>query len=175
MPLAFMQRAGCYFPMAMMCPMSGHNLFVGPDGQWLGGYVPSSLRSYPFRLVRPKGSEQLALCVDEDSGVVKDVGEKGEPFFTAEGQLSQSTSRLLEFLRQIEANRMATELAVAALAEAGVIEPWPLEVEVGGKKAGIRGLQRVNELALGRQADETILKLHKTSALRLAYAQLMSM
>ena len=96
-------------------------------------------------------------------------------FLTAEGKLSQSTSSLLEFLRQVEANRMATDLAVASLAEAGVIEPWPLEVEVGGKKAGIRDLHRVSEFGLGSGADEVILKLHKTSALRLAYAQLMSM
>ena len=59
MPIVFVRHAGRYVVMAMMCPMSGHNLFVGPDGQWLGGYVPSSLRSYPFRLVRPKGSEQI--------------------------------------------------------------------------------------------------------------------
>ena len=54
MPIAFIEQAGRFVPMAMMCPMPEHNLFVGPDGQWLGGYVPASLRSYPFRLVRPR-------------------------------------------------------------------------------------------------------------------------
>jgi SapC len=176
MPITFIEQAGRYIPMAMMSPMPGHNLFVGPDGQWLGGYVPASLRSYPFRLVRPaEGSEQMALCVDEDSGLVADADEKGENFFTADGKPSQSTSTLMEFLRGIEANRMATDLAVASLAEAGVMEPWPLEVEVEGKKAAIKGLRRVNESALGALDDEVFLKLRKTSALRLAYAQLMSM
>ena len=70
---------------------------------------------------------------------------------------------------------MATDLAMASLAEAGVIEPWPLEVQVGGKKAGLKDLHRVNESALGGLDDEAFLKLRKTSALRLAYAQLMSM
>ena len=70
---------------------------------------------------------------------------------------------------------MATDLAMASLAEAGVIEPWPLEVEVDGKKTAIKGLHRVNESALGALDDEAFLKLRKTSALRLAYAQLMSM
>jgi len=173
MPIAFMQQAGRYVPMAMMCPMPGHNLFVAPDGQWLGGYVPSFLRSYPFRLVRPEGSEQIALCVDEEE--VAEPHETGENFFTADGKPSPAISTVIEFLRQIEANRMATDLAVASLAEADVIEPWPLEVQVGDKKAGIKSLHRINEAALDRLNEETFLKLRKTGALRFGYAQLMSM
>ena len=175
MPIVFVEQQGRYAPMGMMSPVPKQNLFVGPDGQWLGGYVPASLRSYPFRLVRPEGSEQMALCVDEDSGIVRDADEKGENFFTADGKPSQSISQLMEFLRQIEGNRMATDLAVASLADAGVIEPWPLEVQVGGKRAAINDLHRVNETALGGLDDQTFLKLRKTSALQLAYAQVMSM
>ena len=175
MPMVFVERSGRYVLSAMLSPIPKQNLFVGPDGQWLGGYMPSSLRSYPFRLLRPEGSEQMTLCIDEDSGLVADADEKGENFFLADGQLSQSTSKLMEFLRHIEASRMTTDLAVASLAEAGVIEPWPLEVQVGEKKAGTKGLHRVNESALGQLDDEAFLKLRKTSALPLAYAQLMSM
>ena len=61
MPIAFLERKGRYVPMAMMSPVPKHNLFVGPDGQWLGGYVPSPLRSYPFRLFRSKGSENHSM------------------------------------------------------------------------------------------------------------------
>ena len=175
MPIVFLQQAGRYLAMAMMCPMPGHNLFVAPDGQWLGGYVPASLRSYPFRLVRPEGSEQMALCVDEDSGLVKDADEKGENFFTADGKPTPAISKLMGFLREVEGNRMATELAMVSLAEAGVTERWPLEVQVGDKKAGIKDLYRLNEAALAGLGDEAFLKLRKTSALHLAYAQLMSM
>ena len=54
----------------------------------------------------------------------------------------------MEFLRQIEASRMATDLAVASLAEAGVIEPWPLEVEVDGEEGAIKGLHRVKRIGV---------------------------
>ena len=37
MPIVFIEQAGRYVLMAMMSPMPGHNLFVGPDGEWLGG------------------------------------------------------------------------------------------------------------------------------------------
>ena len=80
MPIVFIEEAGRYGLMAMMSPMPGHNLFVGPDGEWLGGYLPSSLRSHPFRLVRREGSEQMTLYIDEDSGLDKDADEAGEPF-----------------------------------------------------------------------------------------------
>ena len=64
---------------------------------------------------------------------------------------------------------------MASLAEAGLIESWPLELEVDGKKTAINGLLRVNEQALNRLDNEAFLKLRKTSALNLAYAQIMSM
>ena len=174
MPIVFIEQAGRYALMAMMSPMPGHNLFVGPDGEWLGGYAPSSLRSHPFRLVRREGSEQMTLYIDEDSGVIRDADEAGEPFFGADGKPSQSISATIEFLGQIEANHVATDLSTASLAAAGVIEPWPLEVEVGGKKTAAKGLHRINEAALNQLDDEAFLKLRKTSALRLAEAQIMS-
>ena len=71
----------------------------------------------------------------------------------------------MEFLRQVEANRMTTDLAMASLAEAGVIEPWPLELDVDGKKTALGGLHRINETALNGLEDEAFLKLRKTSGL----------
>ena len=49
---------------------------------------------------------------------------------------------------------MVTELAMASLVEAGLIESWPLELEVDGKKSQIKGLHRINELALNQLDDE---------------------
>jgi hypothetical protein len=175
MPIVFMEQVDRYVPMALMSPQPGQNLFIGPDGHWLGGYVPSSLRSYPFRLVRREGSEQMILCIDEESGVVRDIPEKGENFFTADGKLSESVAKMMEFLRQVEASRTLTDLGMASLREAGVIEPWPLEVEIDGKRKPTKGLHRINDAALGELDDETFLKLRKNSALRLAEAQIMSM
>ena len=89
----------------------------------------------------------MTLYIDEDSGIIRDADEAGEPFFAADGKPSQPISTIMEGLRQIEANRVATDLATASLAAAGVIEPWPLEVEISGKKAPTKGLHRINEVA----------------------------
>ena len=46
----------------------------------------------------------MTLYIDEDSGVIRDADEAGEPFFAADGKPSQSISTTMEFLCQIEAN-----------------------------------------------------------------------
>lgn len=77
MPIAFMQHDGRYVPVAVTSPFQGRNLFVAPNGHWLGSYVPAALRSYPFCLCRGQGSDQVVLCIDEDSGWVVDAGADG--------------------------------------------------------------------------------------------------
>jgi hypothetical protein len=48
-------------------------------------------------------------------------------------------------------------------------------VEVNGKKTAAKGLHSINEAALNELDDEAFLKLRRTSALRLADAQIMSL
>jgi hypothetical protein len=76
---------------------------------------------------RSEGSETTSLCVDEDSGLIVDATEENaEKFFTADGQLSPTANSILELLRHCERYQIATDLAVAALVDAGLIQPWPL-------------------------------------------------
>src|SRR3954470_20980412 len=63
MPIAFVEQAGRYVSVAVMSPVQGRNLFIGPSGQWLGLYVPAVLRSYPFCLGRMDDGGQVALCI----------------------------------------------------------------------------------------------------------------
>src|SRR5262245_36793843 len=70
MPLAFIAQSGRYSLMAVMSPIPGRNLFVGPAGQWLGSYIPAAMRGYPFSLAPVEGSDRKALCIDEDSGCI---------------------------------------------------------------------------------------------------------
>ena len=98
MPIAFVAQAGGYQPVALMSPIAGRNLFIGPAGQWLGGYVPAFLRAYPFRLARANETEQAILCIDEDSGLVVDADGAEQSFFDADGKPSPETKAVLDFL-----------------------------------------------------------------------------
>ena len=176
MPIAFIEQAGTYMPVGILSPLAGRNFFIGPAGQWLGTYVPAGLRGYPFRLGRREGSEQLALCIDEDSGLVVEADAAAEAFFAADGSLAPATKSMLDFLAAVQHSRMSTDLAVTTLAEAGLIEPWTLQVKTGAETTEtVRGLFRINEAALNALDDTVFLRLRKVTALPLAYLQLLSM
>ena len=175
MPIAFIEKSGRYLPVAVMSPVSGRNMFVAPAGQWLGTYVPVRLRTYPFLLLRGEGSDQRLLCVDEDSGLVVETNAETEAFFAEDGSPSSAIKPILEFLQQMEHNHLATELAVAGLADAGVIQPWALTIPAGDKQLEVKGLHRVDPAKFAALQDGPYLKLRKSSAIELAYTQMLSM
>ena len=74
----------------------------------------------------------------------------------------------------MERSRRATDLAVSALAEAGVIRPWQIKLKTEQGEQAISGLHHIDEAALSALADDVFLKLRKASALPLAYAQMLS-
>src|SRR5690242_6836867 len=51
-PLALVKDGEQFVLTALLSLLPNQNLFVGPQGQWLGTYVPALVRSYPFRMLR---------------------------------------------------------------------------------------------------------------------------
>jgi hypothetical protein len=178
MPIGFIQGApGSYMPVAVVALSRDRNLFVGQGGQWLGGYVPAVLRSYPCSLIPTEGVEGGVLGIDEDSGLVVDdaSGEGVERFFEADGLLASTTKSVAELVQLSARDQVTTARAVSALADAGVIKPWPLTVQVGDQQTTVNGLHYIDEAALNALDDATFLKLRKASSLVVAYGQLLSM
>jgi hypothetical protein len=174
MPLAFIGQADRHTLVAVLSLTPGRNLFVAPDGRWLGGYVPALFRAYPFGLAPKQGTDEIVLCVDEGSGLVTDAQPGGEPFFDGDGKLSPAVQQTFDLLVQVEGSRRATEVSVAALTDAGVIQPWPIKVKTEQGEQPIGGLHSINEAALNALPDEIFLRLRKASALPLAYTQLLA-
>ena len=135
------------------------------------------MRSYPFSLIRTYNGEGSVLGIDEDSGLVVDNGEGDslEEFFGADGTLAPTTKAIAELLYFAERDQVATAGAVSALADAGLIKPWPLTMQVGDQQISVNGLHSVNEAALNALDDATFLKLRKASSMVVAYGQLLSM
>jgi hypothetical protein len=175
MPLGFVQRGEDFLMVAVTAVQPGTNLFVAPDGRWLGAYVPAVLRGYPFRLVKPQDREDSVLCIDEASGLVVEEGGEGETFFDEEGQPSKSLKDVLELLSQIERSRIATQAAVDALAAVNLIQPWPLNIRLGEKNITVNGLYRIDEAAFNALNNKAFQTLRKSGVLPVAYAQLFSM
>ena len=161
--------------MAVLSLSPNRNMLVAPDGRWLGAYVPAFLRSYPFALVPKQGTDQSVLCVDTDSGLVVEGNAAGEDFVGPDGNISPALKKALDFLNALERSRRATDVAVTALAAAGVIQPWPIKLKAEQGDRAITGLYRIDEVALNALTDDVFLKLRKASALPIAYAQMLSM
>jgi hypothetical protein len=175
MPMAFLKQQDCFYLVAVLSLTPDTNLFVAPNGRWLGKYIPSVFRSYPFLLAKVKGHDNPVLCVDEDSGLVHNDQTAGELFFDDNDEVSKPVKEILDFLNQVEQNRAATNVAVAALEEAGVLADWLLKIKDGEQEKPVTGLYRIDEAGLNALEDEAFLKIRKAGALLIAYAQLMSM
>ena len=174
MPLGFVQSGKGFQLVAVTALQQGGNLFVAPDGRWLGAYVPAALRGYPFRLVKPQDRADSILCIDEASGLVVEAGQ-GETFFDEDGQPSKALRDVFELLSQVERSRMVTQAAVGALAAASLVQPWPLNIQQGEQNVPVTGLYRIDEAALNALENEAFLTLRHSGALPVAYAQLLSM
>jgi hypothetical protein len=175
MPTGFIKLDDGYQLVAITSLQRGQNLYVAPDGKWLGGYIPAALRGYPFQLAQHEGAGEFILCINEASGLVVENTEDGNAFFDDQDQPTQGIKDILNFLTQIKASRDVTLGPVNALADAGFIVPWEINLKQGEDVMPVKGLFRVDEAALNKLDDETFLTLRKAGGLALAYTQLLSM
>ena len=174
-PIAFTRENGAaeggFVPAALFGFEPGQNLFLGPQNQWIGRYVPLALRYHPFQLARMQ-DEQLALCILDD--FMTHAGA-GEPFFTEAGEPSEEIGKILTGLNQMEAGRQTMMSISAVLDQHGLIEPWPIKVQKEAGLVTIDGLFRIHEAKLKESAGDVLAELMQSSALPAAYCQLLSM
>jgi hypothetical protein len=181
LPLALIQHktddgSSRYELVALLSVTQKLNLFVAPNGRWLGGYIPAEFRGYPFRLIPEPSSGRHVLCFDKDSGQLSEQPQAdGEAFFDAEGNLSPSMQKVMNFLKQCEHSRQLTQNAVDALTQHGLIMPWPIKLNAGEADTNeVNGVFRIDEAALRNLNGDALKALSDANALSLAYAQLLS-
>jgi hypothetical protein len=167
--LGFVKENDAYMPVAITGLGEG-NLYVAPNGKWLGSYVPAALRGYPFHLAQQQA--QTVLCVAQEHLTDDDAGR---PLFGDDGSPAQTVADTLEFLTQCEQSRQVTNACVQKLMKAGVIEEWPLQIKRGEGQdpLQVNGLHRISEQALNNLDAETLHGL-RGGPLSLAYAQMLS-
>lgn len=173
MPLAFVRRGERFVLVGLLSCLVGRNLFVGPDGRWMGSYVPATFKFHPFRLVQISTADKVVLCVDETSPLIAD--SRGQRLFDDSGELSKLASGIVQGMELLRKTQASVAITTRGLQEVGVIVPWQLEVK--GEKSGtiFEQLHRVDETLLQKLDDASFLKLRKTGALALAYSQIVSM
>lgn len=172
-PIALIREAEAYAPAAVLSFQPNQNLFVTHDGRWIGSYVPSQFRSYPFAMLPTETGERI-LCFDEESGLLVE-NESGERFFDADDGVAEATQKVVEFLTAVQRDREKTLVACKALAESGVVTPWEITVKAAEGGLRIEGLFKVDEGALDALSMDAFEMLRKSGALPIAYCQMLSM
>tara|TARA_R100001377_G_scaffold81364_1_gene60824 strand:+ start:3743 stop:4516 length:774 start_codon:yes stop_codon:yes gene_type:complete len=171
--LGFIEVGERFEAVALLGIGGKQNLYINSDGKWLGGYTPAALRGYPFVLAE-NGDNGKILCIEE-SHLSTNVDDN--PVFDADGEVGEETGKMFEFLTHCVEQQIKTRSAVKSLAEAGLIEEWPIKVRIESRENEIelKGFFRINESALNQLKAEKVGHLRNYGALPLAYAQLFSM
>jgi len=170
MPMAFTVQGEQANLVALM-GLGQQNLFVGPQGQWLGPYIPAVLRAWPFALM--KQGEQRVVAIDADSDAVSP--EEGELLFTESGEPGERLRRTVQFLQSFSDQEIVMGRAVEAIRKAGLLVPWELTVNPReGASVNLTGLYQVDRKAFEALDDEGFLSLRRAGALPVVYAHVFS-
>ncbi len=172
LPIGFILQNDDYLPFAILGLQPGKNLFVGPKGQWVGGYVPAVYRGYPFALASVPSGE-FALVFDQESGLLSE--SEGEPFFDDQGNPAAAVKQVMDFLNTVQQNRGVTVAVCKVLNQAGLIEPWPITLKAADGEHPVQGLFRINESALNALSASDLEAVRNAGGLSVAYCQLLSM
>jgi SapC len=166
------QPDGALSLLAVTGLQAGHNLFVGADGAWLGQYLPATLATWPFRLVRESDDGRFLVAVRPDSL----NASVGDPLFNAQGQESPWLLERLRQLTETDAGLSDTAAQLAQLEAAGVLTERSLQAILpDGRDLELHGFLTVDEARLQALPEKTVHALHTSGALSLAYLHLLSL
>lgn len=174
MPIAFLLKDEEYSLVAVLGLEPSTNYFLSADGQWRGNYVPALYRGYPFVLASNEKDKQLILCINEDSGLLRE-DDSAESILDDNGELSPFVKQIVDLLTTVASGRRSIAVACRCMAKHNLFKPWDIEIELKDGKKCIEGLFCVDEAAFNKLPDEAHIELRKSGALSVIYSQLLSM
>lgn len=162
--------------LAILVGLDGKNRYVSADGSWKkDAYVPAWVRRYPFFAVQVEGKSEPMLAVDATYEFLNSKG--GKPFFDKDGNATDRLENVLNFNVVYQRDARNTQIALDALKQSGVLETATMQRRLAkeGDTKSFTGFMVVNEKKLMELSDDQIIKLQRSGALGLAYAQMLSM
>ncbi len=173
-PIVFVKDGDALNPFALLGLTQGENLFVGENGRWLTHYIPAVIRRYPFVLGRSEGSNDLMICIDDESGLLSDT--EGDPLFDDQGEPGATLNKARDYLIELQRFSEMTHHFSKELSRLELLSPLKMQLtNTDGALIKIEGVHAVNETQLNELPDETFLELRKRGALGLIYAHLVSL
>jgi hypothetical protein len=162
-------------PVVLLGVRDDENLFVSPEGKWLGRYVPAFLRRYPFVFSSSDDGKNFTLCVDEDYEGANREG-RGERLFDEEGERTQYLQSVLGFLQAYQVQFQRTLAFTRRLSELKLLEPMQARFTMrDGRALTLGGFQAVNRERLRALSGAQLAALNAADELELIYIHLQSL
>ncbi len=160
-------------PMAVL-GLNKHNLFVDAKGGWRQyHYIPGYIRRYPFIFTVIQDSK-LVLCVDEQSQHFAESAPE-QPFFDEKGEATTMVQQALQFCEEFQKDNARTRALTSLLAEKNLLIERQVTYDLMGEERHLAGFKVIDEQALTKLDDQTLLQLTKSGALALIYHHLQSL
>jgi hypothetical protein len=164
-------------PLALMGLNEGVNVFIGEDGMFTQPvYIPAYVRRYPFMLAQlGQNPQELSLCFDPTSGLVKEDGDAA-PLFV-DGQPSETTKSILQFCEQFEQSAQRTGAFLNELKEMDLLMDGEVTITPEGapQPSIYRGFKMVNEEKLRDLRGDQLRKMNQSGMLPLIMAHIFSL
>lgn len=173
-PIVFAEADEGRMPVALLGLREGENLFIDRRGGWDAGYIPASLRRYPFVLGEDADQDSQVVCVDENYAGFGDV--EGDALFDEEGQSTATLTRVMKFLKEYHRQYLRTRKFVQSLEEHELLVGLDARVDLpDGRQFGLSGMFVVDEKRLLELPDDQVLQHFRERELGWIYCQLMSL
>lgn len=149
------------------------NLFVGANGEWEAEhYVPAYVRRYPFIFLADPATKKFALCVDEDSSLLRKSAE--QTLFVG-GKPSATVQRALSFCSAYQSQSEQTREFAQAVHDADLLVPNRAEITLpSGEKLAMGGFSVIDEDKFAELPDATFLDWRQRGWLPLIYYHMLS-
>lgn len=173
-PIFFLkaQDGNGYNAVAVYGLKEEQNLFIENDS-YTGGYLPASIRTYPFTLAQAS-DEQLVLCVNEEADNVSRT--EGQALFNEDGSNTEFFDGINKFFRDyIDANTVSRNI-MKQIEEMGLFKADGLQyTDAAGNDHRLNGFYVIDREKFDALSDEQFLSLRKFGVLPAIYAHLSSL
>ncbi|MBS99326.1 MAG: hypothetical protein CMI01_11700 [Oceanospirillaceae bacterium] len=152
-------------PKAVLGLEKGRSSFVDDNGSWTASFIPSSLKNYPFNLVKHQtdkenNSSEFVITFASNSGLVQE--EKGKLLYNKNGKTglrpSPTLKAVMDNLRRYQQRLEQTQAFFQPLIEHNLLKTQQVSVSrgEGQEPLKIAGLVGVDWDAL-KKLDDSIL------------------
>lgn len=173
--IVFTAEGDNVMPAVVLGVRNEQNLYLSPDSRWKADYIPAFIRRYPFVFSNSADGKTLTLCIDESHPGVNREG-KGNALFGEDAKPTPYVEKVLEFLKEFQAQFERTRQFGKRIKELQLLEPMQANVTTPkGEQVTLGGFLGISREKLRALNGETLEKLAKNDELELLYLHLASM